>query len=391
MRSGAIIYPLLRNYADLTALVPATKIFAIRGQQPTGGPYIVYREISSVPLDTKGDSISTGADPRIKQRSILDTSRVQISVFAETYLEVENIAVEVRNALDREWGAVPSPYTSQISLDSCIFESAVDDYDDDYGSRGVYIKHLDFKLRINQIPPPDSYTNLYSLLFDGVDDYLNLGDSNVFSFGDGTTDSPFSVSLWAKINDGARAPLFAKSGTGAREYHILTSASDLLRIRLYDQSTGGYIQSEMDGAISTSGWRNYVFTYDGSGLQTGIKIYVNGSAPAQTTSISGTYTAMENTTADLRIGTSEQNSFYLDGNIDEFALFNIELSSAQVTAIYNSGTPTDLAAHTGLQGYWRMGDPTGTASYPTITDNSANTNNGTMTNMTSTDITTTVP
>jgi hypothetical protein len=44
MRSGAIIYPLLRNYADLTALVPATKIFAIRGQQPTGGPYIVYRE-----------------------------------------------------------------------------------------------------------------------------------------------------------------------------------------------------------------------------------------------------------------------------------------------------------------------------------------------------------
>jgi hypothetical protein len=108
----------------------------------------------------------------------------------------------------------------------------------------------------------------------------------------------------------------------------LTSASDLLRIRLYDQSTGGYIQSEMDGAISTSGWRNYVFTYDGSGLQTGIKIYVNGSAPAQTTSISGTYTAMENTTADLRIGTSEQNSFYLDGNIDEFALFNIELSSA---------------------------------------------------------------
>jgi len=390
MRSGAIIYPLLTNYADLTALVPATKIFAIRGQQPTGGPYIVYREISSVPLDTKGDSISVDADPRIKQRSILDTSRVQISAFAETYLEVENIAVEVRNALDREWGAVPSPYTSQISLDSCVYESSVDDYDDDYGSRGVYIKHLDFKLRINQIPPPDPYTNLYSLLFDGVDDYLNLGDSNIFTFGDGATDSPFSVSLWAKINDFTRAPLFAKSATD-KEYHITTDASDKLRIRLYDNSTGGYIQNKVDAAISTSGWRNYVFTYDGSGSQTGLNIYVNGPKPAQTRSISGSYTAMENTSSDLRIGTSEQNSFYLDGNIDEFALFNIELSPAQVTAIVNSGTPTDLAAHTGLQGYWRMGDPTGTAAFPTITDESSNNNNGTMTNMTSTDITTTVP
>ena len=38
-----------------------------------------------------------------------------------------------------------------------------------------------------------------------------------------------------------------------------------------------------------------------------------------------------------------------------------------------------------------MGDPTGTAAYPTITDESSNNNNGTMTNMTSSDITTTVP
>lgn len=149
MRAGAIIYPLLINYAGLTALVPSNKIFALRGQQPTGGPYIVYREISSVPLNTKGDSTDTSADPRIKQRSILDTTRVQISVFAETYLEVENIAVEVRNALDREWGAVPTPYENDVSLDSCVYESSVDDYDDAYGGRGIYIKHLDFMLRIN--------------------------------------------------------------------------------------------------------------------------------------------------------------------------------------------------------------------------------------------------
>ena len=122
-----------------------------------------------------------------------------------------------------------------------------------------------------------------------------------------------------------------------------------------------------------------------------MNIYENGTIVAQTKTSSGSYTAMENTSSDLRIATSEQNGFYLDGHIDEFAIFNIELSSAQATAIYNSGVVTNLEAHAGLQGYWRMGDPTGAGVYPTITDNSSNSNNGTMTTMTSADITTTVP
>ena len=65
MRSGAIIFPLLSSYANLTSLVPAAKIFAVRAEQPTGAGYLVYREISSSPTNTSGDSSSTTADPRI--------------------------------------------------------------------------------------------------------------------------------------------------------------------------------------------------------------------------------------------------------------------------------------------------------------------------------------
>ena len=149
MRSGAIIYPLLANNTDLIAVVPATKIFALRAQQPTNGPYIIYRVISLVPLNTNGDSTDVSEDPRIQQRSILDTSRVQISVFSNDYLEVENIAVLVRNALDREWGSVPTPYENDVYLDSLVYESEVDDFDDDFSSNGIYMKYLDFKLRVN--------------------------------------------------------------------------------------------------------------------------------------------------------------------------------------------------------------------------------------------------
>ena len=151
MRSGAIIYPILSGYAALTSLIPAASMFALRAEQPTTAPYLVYREVSSIPTNTKGITSDITADPRINQRSILDVTRVQISVFADDYLEVENIAVRVRQALDREWGAVNSPYDTDISLDSLVFESAVDDYDDKFGDRGIYIKHLDFILRINRI------------------------------------------------------------------------------------------------------------------------------------------------------------------------------------------------------------------------------------------------
>lgn len=151
MRSGAIIYPLLRNYGALTDLVASTSFFALRAEQSQKVPYLVYREISTVPLNTKGDSQDLTNDPRIRQRSILDISRVQISVFADDYLEVENIAVRVRQALDREWGVVPSPYENDIYVDSIVFESSVDDYDDNANNRGVYVKHLDFNIRVNRI------------------------------------------------------------------------------------------------------------------------------------------------------------------------------------------------------------------------------------------------
>ena len=52
------------------------------------------------------------------------------------------------------------------------------------------------------------------------------------------------------------------------------------------------------------------------------------------------------------------------------------------------GEPTDLSGASGLIGWWRMGD---TAIFPTIPDASTNSNNGTMTNMSSGDITTDTP
>jgi len=65
--------------------------------------------------------------------------------------------------------------------------------------------------------------------------------------------------------------------------------------------------------------------------------------------------------------------------LDEFSVFDSALSSSDITAIYNSGTPTDLTSLSPV-GWWRMGDGTESASGTTIYDMSANSNNGTLEN-----------
>ena len=75
---------------------------------------------------------------------------------------------------------------------------------------------------------------------------------------------------------------------------------------------------------------------------------------------------------------------YIAGNIDEVAIWDTNLSSADITAIYNSGVPNNLMSsasydtdRTGnLVGYWRFEEGTGTS----VADSSDNSNTGTLVN-----------
>ena len=118
--------------------------------------------------------------------------------------------------------------------------------------------------------------------------------------------------------------------------------------------------------------------------------YVNGVKATHgsggTYSSAGTWAAVSNTACAMDWGRVAND--YGECSLDEISLFDDALTEAQVQAIYNSGTPTDLSGESYLLGWWRMGDGD---SHPTITDQSSNGNDGTMTNMDSADITTDVP
>jgi hypothetical protein len=352
-------------------------------------PYITYSIISQVPTNTKGpfdqgDPVGSGPSA---QRSPLDVVRVQINSFTNDYATGVNMATRIRHVLDRGIG---SGFTlgSGPDIDSIVYDNMSHSYEDKIKPQGVHNFQQEYVIRTINTDIAPTFINTFSTNFDGVDDFVTCGDSNVFSFGNGTTDSPFSISCWARFNSVANSTgLMGKDSYGTdTEYQIRLGSSNL-RVRLYDDSTSGYIQKGLSNPLSTLTWYHLVFTYDGSSTSTGLKIYVDSVTPTQTgANGGGTYTAMENTASPFTIGSV--SNVFMSGNIDEVGMFNTELSASEILAIYNGGTPETLVGHAGLVGYWRMGD---SGSFPVINDNSSNTNNGTCQNMVASDFQNLIP
>ena len=214
------------------------------------------------------------------------------------------------------------------------------------------------------------FTNTKSILLDGVDDYVDCG-TNLALLGSACT-----FSAWVKMTDATSFRILHKGIAASREYAFGMGTSDTLFFILYNGSTK-YI-----GQVSTStmtsyqgGWIHICATYDGSTNASGIKLYVNGSVFGSSAAIAGSYTAPSgNANGDVYIG--RYNIEYADGNIDEVAVFNSELSASDVTAIYGTGVPNDLSSLSPVS-WWRCGDGD---TAPTIIDHGSGGNNGTMTN-----------
>jgi len=209
----------------------------------------------------------------------------------------------------------------------------------------------------------------YSLDFDGTDDYLDI--SGISSAINSWTD--VSWSGWYKGTD-TSGYIFRASPAGWANPHIGMSISGG---KLFGVVFDGSSQSSNthQSTINNGSWHHVAVTFNGS---TGvITTYVDSVACTtsvlnQGASISTGYTA-------ANIGRRPSSShLYTDGLIDEFAIWGSELSSSNITTIYNSGTPDDITTLSPY-GWWRMGDnDSGTGT--TITDQGSGGNNGTLTN-----------
>lgn len=232
---------------------------------------------------------------------------------------------------------------------------------------------------------PVTFNNNFSLDFDGVNDYVTLGD--VLNYDRSTA---FSISLWIKPQNVSATRYFIgkmttdSASTGWRIGHTSTGA-----ITIQFRPAGqGFAGINFTTQLAAETWAHVVMTYNGASNANGHKIYVNGALDP-TTPGSNVYGYSWATASPLLIGSDRANSYFV-GNIDEVAFYGKDLTAAEVSEIYNSGSPPnllDLSTSGSLAAWWRLGD---NDTYPTVNDQVGSLD-GSMINMTANDFEADVP
>lgn len=185
-----------------------------------------------------------------------------------------------------------------------------------------------------------------AVYYNAISDYVEIANNARFNFGNGTTDRPFSIttSVELKVNQSFRWLLAKRGAVGNastnREWQLLTDTANTGKIRfdLHDESTGGFMGVQGNTQLVVGTPYNIAVTYDGSGLSSGIKIYINGvEESSYTDNSTGTYTAMEALTAPIRSGAQlwGDGSRALDTELEDTAIWDIELSSSEVSDVYD--------------------------------------------------------
>lgn len=180
----------------------------------------------------------------------------------------------------------------------------------------------------------------YSLSFDGVNEYINCTDNNAFTFGNATSDFPFSMSVWVKMVDATNFRMISKYiSSGGREYFFGTTTDDTVIFVLYNHfSDFRFVYIKSTVSLSENVWTNVTVTYDGQGGSTaynGQKIYVDGQLQSTTFVVNGVYSAMTNKSAPVEIGALSSIGSYANGKIAGARMWNVELTAAEVLAYYN--------------------------------------------------------
>jgi len=223
---------------------------------------------------------------------------------------------------------------------------------------------------------PFEYTaidNNFSMEFDGVSDYVDIGNGISFNYND-----PFTISTWVNVDavSGTKAiynkydssisggrgialNLFSSSGSGLNliyfDLYSTNSGSTSTRKRITTRST--------DFIISPDIWYLLTITYDGSGLGSGIKMYLNGVSKSVTITQDNLQSGDITNSLNAYVGATTTPSSFFNGTMDEYAIWSLTLSEGTIEAIYNTtndnpGKAADLTeTPEGAPTAWyRMGD-----------------------------------
>lgn len=168
------------------------------------------------------------------------------------------------------------------------------------------------------------------------DDGIGLDVGNFRRF------DPFSVSLWLKTPDAKeRAVIFHRSrawtDAGSRGYQLLLE-DGRLSASLIHFWPGNAIRVRTREKIPVGQWKHVVMTYDGSSHAAGLQIYVDGKRAATDVVRDNLYKNITGGGGDnITIGERFRDRGFSGGEVDEFSVFDRELTSLEVANLHQPG------------------------------------------------------
>jgi hypothetical protein len=173
--------------------------------------------------------------------------------------------------------------------------------------------------------------NLGSLVFDGVNDYVDCGSNNTLNF-----TSSFSVSFWMNNTIGSTFEYFVNRwtySTGNFRQWSFDNAGNANRVsfRISGNGTdGGTTIISSTNSSYSSGWNHICGTWDGLIMN----LYINSVIVAGPTSV----TAMVSTPGQKTFigGGNLGSTWPMSGNIAQVSIYNKALTPQEISQNYNA-------------------------------------------------------
>lgn len=209
----------------------------------------------------------------------------------------------------------------------------------------------------NNFFSPLPFRSSFSTLFDGVNQHVRTGPIALDK-----ADS-YSFSTWVKLNSvsGNRTILsnITPDATARGQEILFVSGNNKVRFNIIGNvAVGDAIIIESGNALTLDEWAHVVCTYNGSGLNSGLKIYIDGISQPLNILTAGPLVDATVSAQNMHLGSRPAILNFMNGNLDEMAVYNFELSSLQVAEIFNNGVPNDLQTRSFADPihWWQMGD-----------------------------------
>ncbi len=175
---------------------------------------------------------------------------------------------------------------------------------------------------------------LKGLSFDGLTNYVSIGDKASLTFTAGGIDVPFTIMCWV-YSDFAGTYGWINKATGATagEFSVISVAGGNLYFRVVDDTVGALIGQLTNAVLAANTWLHVACTYDGTGVAGGCIIYVNGGVRVTTAQTTGVYVKLRDTAIDAELGRRGAGS-YFKGKLAMIKAYDRALALAEITRHY---------------------------------------------------------